>query len=71
MFAPSSGPTWKAIHSAHLYRKAPAEHGLDLPMENVARRVGVGVGVGTLHRRYPTHVDLVAAAFGHKMTAYA
>jgi AcrR family transcriptional regulator len=50
-------------------RKAFAEHGLDLPMEDIARRAGVGVG--TLYRRYPTRADLVAAAFEHKMTAYA
>jgi AcrR family transcriptional regulator len=50
-------------------RRAFAEHGLDVPMEDIARRAGVGVG--TLYRRYPTRADLIAAAFEPKMTAYA
>lgn len=50
-------------------REAFAELGLDVPMEDIARRAGVGVG--TLYRRYPTRADLVAAAFEAKMTAYA
>lgn len=50
-------------------RAAFAECGIDVPMEEVARRAGVGVG--TLYRRYPTRADLVAAAFEQKMTAYA
>jgi AcrR family transcriptional regulator len=50
-------------------RDAFAEAGLGVPMEDIARRAGVGVG--TLYRRYPTRADLVAAAFEHKMTAYA
>jgi AcrR family transcriptional regulator len=50
-------------------RDAFAEHGLDVPMEDIARRAGVGVG--TLYRRYPTRADLIAAAFEAKMAAYA
>lgn len=50
-------------------RQAFAELGLDVPMDEVARRAGVGVG--TLYRRYPSRADLVAAAFEVKMTAYA
>jgi AcrR family transcriptional regulator len=50
-------------------RRAFAEHGLDVPMEDIARRAGVGVG--TLYRRYPTRADLIAAAFDTKMSAYA
>src|SRR5881275_44734 len=50
-------------------RKAFGELGLDVLMEEVARRAGVGVG--TLYRRYPTRPDLIAAAFEPKMTAYA
>lgn len=50
-------------------RDAFAEHGLDVPMEEIARRAGVGVG--TLYRRYPTRADLIAAAFEAKMIAYA
>ena len=46
-----------------------AEQGLDIPMEEIARRAGVGVG--TLYRRYPTRADLIAAAFEPKMNAYA
>ena len=50
-------------------RQAFAELGLEVPMEEIARRAGVGVG--TLYRRYPTRGDLIAAAFEAKMTAYA
>jgi AcrR family transcriptional regulator len=50
-------------------REAFAESGIDVPMDEVARRAGVGVG--TLYRRYPSRADLVAAAFEAKMTAYA
>lgn len=50
-------------------REAFAECGLDVPLDEVARRAGVGVG--TLYRRYPTRADLVAAAFEQKMTSYA
>nr|MDT0665670.1 helix-turn-helix domain-containing protein [Micromonospora sp. DSM 115978] len=50
-------------------RELFAEHGVEVPMEDVARRAGVGVG--TLYRRYPTRADLIAAAFEAKMSAYA
>jgi AcrR family transcriptional regulator len=50
-------------------REAFAVHGLDVPMDEIARRAGVGVG--TLYRRYPTRADLIAAAFESKMAAYA
>ncbi|GIJ57594.1 TetR/AcrR family transcriptional regulator [Virgisporangium aurantiacum] len=50
-------------------REIFAERGIDVPMEDIARRAGVGVG--TLYRRYPTRADLVTAAFEAKMTAYA
>jgi AcrR family transcriptional regulator len=50
-------------------REVFAERGIDVPMEDIARRAGVGVG--TLYRRYPTRADLVTAAFEAKMTAYA
>jgi AcrR family transcriptional regulator len=50
-------------------REVFAELGLDVPMEDIAKRAGVGVG--TLYRRYPTRADLIAAAFEVKMTAYA
>ncbi len=50
-------------------REAFAEVGLDVPMDEIARRAGVGAG--TLYRRYPTRADLITAAFEQKMTAYA
>jgi AcrR family transcriptional regulator len=50
-------------------RELFAEQGLEVPMEDIAHRAGVGVG--TLYRRYPTRADLIAAAFEAKMTAYA
>ncbi|MCK9930651.1 TetR/AcrR family transcriptional regulator [Frankia sp. Mgl5] len=50
-------------------RELFAELGIEVPMEDVARRAGVGVG--TLYRRYPTRADLIAAAFEAKMSAYA
>ncbi|WP_154675254.1 TetR/AcrR family transcriptional regulator [Parafrankia elaeagni] len=50
-------------------REVFAELGLDVPMEDIARRAGVGVG--TLYRRYPTRAGLIAAAFEAKMNAYA
>lgn len=50
-------------------REVFAESGLEVPMEEIAKRAGVGVG--TLYRRYPTRADLIAAAFEVKMAAYA
>src|SRR5688500_15920096 len=56
----------RIIAAAH---EAFSDLGIDVPMAEVARRAGVGVG--TLYRRYPTRADLVAAAFEEKMAAYA
>lgn len=50
-------------------REVFAEHGLDVPMLDIAQRAGVGVG--TLYRRFPTRDDLIAGTFEAKMTAYA
>lgn len=50
-------------------RTAFSELGLGAPMDEIARRAGVGVG--TLYRRYPTRDDLITAAFEAKMAAYA
>ena len=50
-------------------RQVFAERGLDVPMENIARRAGVGVA--TLYRRFPTRRDLIAGAFRDKITRYA
>jgi AcrR family transcriptional regulator len=38
-----------------------AERGADAPLENIARRAGVGIG--TLYRHFPTRLDLQAAVF--------
>jgi AcrR family transcriptional regulator len=38
-----------------------AENGADAPLEDIARRAGVGIG--TLYRHFPTRLDLQAAAF--------
>lgn len=50
-------------------RELFAERGVDVPMEDLARRAEVGVG--TLYRRYPTRADLIVAAFEEKMRDYA
>jgi AcrR family transcriptional regulator len=46
-----------------------AEGGIGVPMEEVARRAGVGIA--TLYRRFPTRPELIAAAFEAKMARYA
>jgi AcrR family transcriptional regulator len=46
-----------------------AERGIEVTMEEVARRAGVGVG--TLYRRFPTRAALIAGAFEQKMWRYA
>jgi AcrR family transcriptional regulator len=38
-----------------------AEHGADAPLEDIARRAGVGIG--TLYRHFPTRLDLQSAVF--------
>ncbi len=45
-----------------------AERGLNVPLEEIARRAGVGVA--TLYRRFPTRADLAAAAFERSMSKY-
>jgi AcrR family transcriptional regulator len=45
-----------------------AERGLGVPLEEIARRAGVGVA--TLYRRFPTRADLAAAAFERSMSKY-
>lgn len=42
--------------------------GLDVPLEEVAKRAGVGIA--TLYRRFPTRAELFAAAFAQKISAY-
>jgi AcrR family transcriptional regulator len=46
-----------------------AEHGLDVPLEEVAD--GAGVGIATLYRRFPTRDDLIAACFERRLAEYA
>ncbi len=41
--------------------QAFAERGADAPLEDIARRAGVGIG--TLYRHFPTRLDLQAAVF--------
>ena len=43
--------------------------GADIPLEEVAREAGVGIG--TLYRRFPTRDRLVEAVFEQKMKRYA
>jgi Bacterial regulatory proteins, tetR family. len=46
-----------------------AERGLDVPLEDVAGRAGVGIA--TLYRRFPTREDLIAACFERRVAEYA
>jgi AcrR family transcriptional regulator len=46
--------------------EAFAEKGVDAPLEDIARRAGVGIG--TLYRHFPTRLDLQAAAFRNQVT---
>ncbi|HEX6451384.1 MAG TPA: TetR/AcrR family transcriptional regulator [Trebonia sp.] len=41
--------------------EAFAEHGADAPLEDIARRAGVGIG--TLYRHFPSRLDLQSAVF--------
>lgn len=45
-----------------------AEHGLDAPLDEIAKRAGTGNA--TLYRRFPTRADLVAAVFAERMAAH-
>ncbi|HEY0167397.1 MAG TPA: helix-turn-helix domain-containing protein [Jatrophihabitans sp.] len=45
-----------------------AEHGLDAPLDEVARRAGTGNA--TLYRRFPTRSDLIAAVFAERMAEH-
>jgi AcrR family transcriptional regulator len=50
-------------------REVFAEDGLDAPLEEIARRAGVGIA--TLYRRFPSRQDLVAAALASEISDYA
>ena len=45
-----------------------AEHGLDAPLDEIARRAGTGNA--TLYRRFPTRGDLIAAVFAERMAEH-
>ncbi len=47
--------------------EAFAQKGADAPLEDVARRAGVGIG--TLYRHFPTRLDLQAAVFRSQVSA--
>jgi AcrR family transcriptional regulator len=49
-------------------RQLFAEQGLEAPLEEVARRAGVGIG--TLYRRFPTRVDLLDAVLAETVQAH-
>jgi AcrR family transcriptional regulator len=46
-------------------RSVFAEHGLEAPLEKVARMAGVAIG--TLYRNFPTRLDLIEALFAEKL----
>jgi AcrR family transcriptional regulator len=50
-------------------RQVFGEQGLHAPIEEIARRAGVGVA--TLYRRFPTRPELITCAFAAKMQDYA
>jgi AcrR family transcriptional regulator len=50
-------------------REVFGESGLMVPMSEVARRAGVGIA--TVIRNFPTREDLITAAFGERIRAYA
>jgi AcrR family transcriptional regulator len=43
-----------------------AENGADAPLDDIARRAGVGIG--TLYRHFPTRIDLQAAVYRIQVT---
>lgn len=45
-----------------------ASRGISIPLDEVARRAGVGVA--TLYRRFPTRADLVAATFERNISRF-
>ncbi|MHA5054363.1 TetR/AcrR family transcriptional regulator [Streptomyces sp. SD15] len=45
-----------------------AEHGLEAPLEQVAKRAGLAIG--TLYRHFPTRLDLVQAVFAEKTAVW-
>jgi AcrR family transcriptional regulator len=49
-------------------REVMSEQGLDAPLDEIARRAGVGNA--TLYRRFPTRIDLIAAVFAERMAEH-
>jgi len=49
-------------------REVFSEQGLEAPLEEIARRAGVGIG--TLYRRFPTRVDLIDAVLAGRLRAH-
>ena len=49
-------------------REVFQEHGVEAPLEEIARRAGVGIG--TLYRRFPTRESLIDAIFEAKAEEY-
>jgi AcrR family transcriptional regulator len=50
-------------------REVMAERGLEAPLDEIARRAGIGNA--TLYRHFPRRVDLIAAVFADRMADYA
>jgi AcrR family transcriptional regulator len=46
-------------------RELMAERGLEVPLDEIAKRAGIGNA--TLYRRFPRRIDLVAAVFADRM----
>ncbi|GAB3889507.1 TetR/AcrR family transcriptional regulator [Kibdelosporangium lantanae] len=47
-------------------KEAFAEHGTDAPLDDIAKRAGVGSG--TLYRHFPTRMDLIEAVFVQRVS---
>src|SRR3954451_3187460 len=45
-----------------------AEHGVDAPLDEIAKRAGTGNA--TLYRRFPTRGDLIEAVFADRMAEH-
>jgi AcrR family transcriptional regulator len=49
-------------------RQVFCDHGLEAPLEEIARQAGVGIG--TLYRRFPSRVDLLDAVLAETVQAH-
>jgi len=71
--APPTGPPMRADARRSHERlldaatRAFADNGADAPLEDIARRAGVGIG--TLYRHFPTRLDLQEAVFRSNVAA--